>query len=59
MGKDRMIVRENQYFMSERMKAKVKMVRADHTPSVTAPSAVVDIIIEAVNAVETGLITYA
>ena len=50
---DRMIVRDNQYFMSERMKAKVKMVRVDHTPSVTAPSAVVDIIIETVKAVGT------
>ena len=48
---DRMIVGENQRFMAERMKAKVKSVAADHAPGVTAPSAVVDIILEAMKAV--------
>jgi len=41
---DRMIVPETQRYMAERMKAKIKALAADHTPSVTAPGAVVDII---------------
>ena len=44
---DRMILRETQRFMAERMKARVRTHPADHTPIVTAPSAVVDIILEA------------
>jgi hypothetical protein len=42
-----MIVRENQRFMAERMKARVLSHRVDHAPIVTAPSLVVDIICEA------------
>ena len=45
---DRMIVPETQRYMAERMKAKIKSHVVDHTPSVTAPGAVVDIIREAV-----------
>lgn len=45
---DHMIVRENQRFMAERMKARMRSRPVDHTPSVTAPSAVVDIIGEAI-----------
>jgi hypothetical protein len=37
--------------MAERMKAKIKAHPVDHTPSVTAPGAVVDIIRDAVRAV--------
>jgi len=48
---DHMIVKENQRFMSERMKANVKSVAVDHTPSVTAPSIVVDIILKAVKVI--------
>jgi pimeloyl-ACP methyl ester carboxylesterase len=44
---DRMIVKETQRLMAERMKAKVRTHPVDHTPSVTAPSVVVDIILEA------------
>ena len=44
---DRMIVKETQFFMAKRMKAKVRTHPVDHTPSVTAPSVVVDIIFEA------------
>jgi pimeloyl-ACP methyl ester carboxylesterase len=51
---DRMIVRETQRFMAERMKAKVNAHAVDHTPSVTAPSAVVDIIREAIKSVAGG-----
>jgi hypothetical protein len=42
-----MIVKETQLFMAKRMKAKVRTHPVDHTPSVTAPSVVVDIIVEA------------
>jgi pimeloyl-ACP methyl ester carboxylesterase len=48
---DRMIVRENQHFMAERMKARVRSHPVDHTPIVTAPSVVVDIIREAASEV--------
>ena len=48
---DRMILRETQRFMAERMKARVHSHPVDHTPLVTAPSVVVDIIREAVAAV--------
>jgi pimeloyl-ACP methyl ester carboxylesterase len=41
---DRMIVPETQRYMAERMKAKIKAHAVDHTPSVTAPAAVVDLI---------------
>jgi pimeloyl-ACP methyl ester carboxylesterase len=47
---DRMIVQENQRFMAERMKAEIRSHPVDHTPIVTAPSVVVDIIREAVAA---------
>ena len=45
---DRMIVEDNQRFMAERMKARVRSHPVDHTPIVTAPSVVVDIIREAI-----------
>ncbi len=45
---DHMIVQETQRFMAERMKAKVRSHAVDHTPIVTAPSVVVDIIREAI-----------
>jgi pimeloyl-ACP methyl ester carboxylesterase len=48
---DRMIVQESQRFMAERMKAQVRSHPVDHTPIVTAPAAVVDIIREAIEAV--------
>ncbi|MFZ3359184.1 MAG: alpha/beta hydrolase [Xanthobacteraceae bacterium] len=51
---DRMIVPETQRFMAERMKATIKAHAVDHTPSVTAPTAVVDIIRDAVRAVTGG-----
>ena len=46
---DRMIVtktqrHKTQRHMAERMKAKIKAHAVDHTPSVTAPAAVVDVI---------------
>jgi hypothetical protein len=48
---DRMIVNETQRFMAERMKAQVRSHSVDHTPIVTAPSVVVDMIREAIEAV--------
>ena len=48
---DHMIVPETQRFMAERMKAKIKAHAVDHTPSVTAPGVVVDIIRDAIGAV--------
>jgi pimeloyl-ACP methyl ester carboxylesterase len=44
---DRMIVWENQRFMAERMKARIRSHPVDHTPLVTAPSTVVDLLREA------------
>jgi len=48
---DRMIVPETQLYMAERMKAKIELHAVDHTPIVTAPSAVVDIIRDAIRCV--------
>ena len=48
---DRMIVADTARFMAERMKAKVKAHAVDHTPSVTAPVAVVYIIRDAIHSV--------
>ena len=46
-----MILAETQRFMAGRMKATVKAHAVDHTPIVTAPSVVTDIIREAMAAV--------
>src|SRR5262245_16347547 len=51
---DRMIVPETQRYMTERMKAKTRAHAVDHTPSVTAPKAVVDIIHDAIGAISVG-----
>ncbi len=48
---DRMIVPDTQRFMAERMKAKVRAHAVDHTPSVTAAAAVVDVIREVIGSV--------
>jgi pimeloyl-ACP methyl ester carboxylesterase len=47
---DRMIMSDTQRFMAERMKAKVQSHPVDHTPIVTAPGVVVDIIRDAMRA---------
>ncbi len=44
---DRMIVKETQHFMAERMHAQVRTHPVDHTPSISAPGVVVDLILEA------------
>ena len=46
-----MIVPETQRYMAERMKAEIKAHAVDHTPSVTAPTAVVDVIRDAIRSV--------
>jgi pimeloyl-ACP methyl ester carboxylesterase len=51
---DHMIVSATQRFMAERMKAKIRSHAVDHTPYVTAPHVVVDIIQETARAVVTG-----
>src|SRR5262245_21814275 len=48
---DRMIVPDTQRYMAQRIKAKIEARAVDHTPSVTAPTAVVDIIRDAIAAV--------
>jgi pimeloyl-ACP methyl ester carboxylesterase len=45
---DRMIIGDNHRFMAERMKARIRSHPVDHTPLITAPSTVVDIIREAI-----------
>jgi pimeloyl-ACP methyl ester carboxylesterase len=47
---DRMIPEKTQRFMAERMKATIRSLPADHTPSVTMPKPVVDIVLEAAKA---------
>jgi hypothetical protein len=47
-----MIAAETQRFLARRMMARVHAAPADHMPMVKAPSAVVDIVLEAVR--ETG-----
>jgi pimeloyl-ACP methyl ester carboxylesterase len=50
-GDDRMIAPDTQRYMAERMKATIKVHAVDHTPSVTAPAVVVDIIRDAIGSV--------
>jgi pimeloyl-ACP methyl ester carboxylesterase len=45
---DRMIVPDNQSLMAQRMRSRVRTADVDHTPSVTAPAAVLGIIREAI-----------
>ncbi len=47
---DRMINPKTQRFMADRMKATVRSFAVDHTPLLTAPGKVVDIILEAAKA---------
>jgi pimeloyl-ACP methyl ester carboxylesterase len=45
---DRMIIPETQRFMADRIGARIRSHRVDHTPMHTAPDLVVDVILEAV-----------
>ncbi|MBV9237324.1 MAG: alpha/beta hydrolase [Xanthobacteraceae bacterium] len=51
---DRMIAPETQRYMAHRMKAKITAHAVDHTPIVTAPDVVVDIIRDAIQWVTTN-----
>jgi pimeloyl-ACP methyl ester carboxylesterase len=44
---DRMINPKTQHFMADRMDARVRRERVDHTPMLTAPELVIDLILEA------------
>jgi len=48
---DHMIIEDNQRFMAARMKAQVRAHPVDHTPQVTAPAVVLDIVRAAVGAI--------
>jgi pimeloyl-ACP methyl ester carboxylesterase len=48
---DRMIVRDTQQFMAQRMNARVHSYPVDHTPMITSPDAVTRVIVEAANAI--------
>jgi len=48
---DRMIIEDNHRFMAERMKARIRSHPVDHTPLVTAPSYVLELICEAIGEV--------
>jgi pimeloyl-ACP methyl ester carboxylesterase len=48
---DRMIIPQTQRYMAERMRAKTKAYAVDHTPSVTASAAVLDVIGDAIRSV--------
>lgn len=50
---DRMIDPDTQRFMAQRMNAQVRLSEADHTPSVTAPDLVTEIVVEAIRSVST------
>ncbi|RKE36100.1 alpha/beta hydrolase family protein [Paraburkholderia sp. BL23I1N1] len=50
-GQDRMINPETQRFMAQRMNARVHSHEVDHTPIVTAPDVVTNVVVEAVQAV--------
>jgi pimeloyl-ACP methyl ester carboxylesterase len=51
---DRMIVPETQRFMAQRMQARVRPHPVDHTPHVTAPAVVLDVIREAIAEIGAG-----
>jgi pimeloyl-ACP methyl ester carboxylesterase len=48
---DRMISRDTQQFMAQRMKAHIHSYPVDHTPLITSPEAVTSVIVEAVRTV--------
>ena len=52
--RDRMIVQDNQRFMAQRMQARMRSHAVDHAPIVTAPAVVLDVIREAISAVQAG-----
>jgi hypothetical protein len=53
-----MIAPETQHFMAARMKARVRSHPVDHTPLVTAPGIVADIVLEAAHQLAPAQGTY-
>ena len=53
-GQESTIVQENQRFMADRMKARIRSHPVDHAPLVTAPSLVLDIVREAIEQAVAG-----
>ena len=53
---DRMIAPDTQRFMAERMHARVRSHAVDHTPLVTAPGLVVDVVREAIQDVDQRIV---
>lgn len=51
---DRMVAQATQRFMAQRMQARIRAHAVDHTPIVTAPSVVLDMLREAIAWVRTG-----
>ncbi len=51
---DRMIAPDTQHFMAARMKAQVRSHPVDHTPIVTAPGVVVEVVLDAVRNASVG-----
>ena len=49
---DRMIVQDNQRFMAERTQARARSHAVDHAPIVTAPAVVLDVLLDAISAVQ-------
>lgn len=49
---DRMIVPQTQRFMAQRMKARISVHAVDHTPSVTAPHVVVELLTDVVSQIK-------
>jgi len=45
---DRMINPSTQLFMAQRIGARIRSAKVDHTPLVTAPELVIEVILEAV-----------
>ncbi|MGH8258571.1 MAG: alpha/beta fold hydrolase [Steroidobacteraceae bacterium] len=52
---DRMIVKETQRFMAERMRAQVRSHATDHVPMVTAPRFVLDVLAEAISSIQSEI----
>ena len=52
---DRMISPKTQRFLAERMHARVRSEKVDHTPMATAPDAVIAMLLEAVASLEGGV----
>ncbi|MGU7779255.1 alpha/beta fold hydrolase [Burkholderia sp. PU8-34] len=53
-GQDRMIAPDTQHFMAKRMNAHIRLSDVDHTPSITAPDIVTEVLVDAIRSVPAG-----